>query len=138
VVLLVVLPVAAVGAVVWWPPYYLVSVVPPRFKPKLDQVATYKFAAGLMTFPTWLFLVVLGVWFAQGTRAALLTLAVLPMTAFATIAWRERQHAVRQDLRVFAMTRRRRRGRDRLGGLREGLVAEFDALIEEWRADHGG
>ena len=58
----------------------------------------------------------------------------LPVTGLAAIAWRDRQAAVREDLRVFRRATRSNRGQDRLAGLRRHLVAEFDALADEWGA----
>lgn len=130
--LTLVLPAALVGYAVWYLPLKWCQWVVPRFRAELDQVATHKLASTLVSFPVWLAAVVTGTWFLAGTRPALLVLVVLPLTGLATIAWRDRQAEVREDLRVFMRARRLSRGRDRLAELRRHLVAEFDALTEEW------
>ncbi|MGD2044701.1 MAG: 1-acyl-sn-glycerol-3-phosphate acyltransferase [Gemmatimonadota bacterium] len=132
--LTLVLPVAVLGFALWFVPLRLSQTVVPRFSPKLDQVATYKLATALVGFPVWLFLLVAGTWLGLGSRPALVVLFAVPLTGIATIAWRDRQAAVREDLRVFRRARRLSRGRDRLSELRRHLVDEFDAVAEEWRA----
>jgi hypothetical protein len=120
--------------VVWFVPTMASQWAAPRFRPKLDQVATYKLATALVGFPLWLGLIVAGTWFWAGLRPALAVLIALPVTGIATIAWRDRQAAVREDVRVFRRARRLSRGRDRLVELRRHLVAEFDALGTAWDA----
>jgi hypothetical protein len=130
--LTLVLPVAAVGYVVWLVPLKWSQWVVPRFRPELDQVATYKVSSTLVGFPVWLALCVAGTWFLAGTRPSLIVLGMLPITGLAAIAWRDRQAEVREDLSVFLRARRLSRGRDRLAELRRHLVQEFDALAREW------
>ena len=132
--LLLVLPVALAGMVIWLVPFLLTRYVAPRFRPKLDQVATYKLGAALLAFPLWLAALVLAIWLTMGVRPALLGLALLPVAGLAAIAWRDRQAEVREDVRVFLRTRRLARGRDRLAEHRARLAEEFDRLTEEWGA----
>lgn len=133
--LTIVLPVAAVGAVIWFAPFMFTRKVAPRFRPKHDQIATYKVGTAVLAFPTWLLAMCLGVWFVAGTRAALVAGVLLPVTGLATIAWRDRQAVVREDLRVFLRARGRAKSRDRLADQRALLTSEFDAVAEAWRAD---
>ena len=49
-----VLPVAVVGFGLWFVPLKLSESMVPRFRPKLDQVATYKLGTALVNFPVWL------------------------------------------------------------------------------------
>ena len=132
--LTLVLPVALVGFALWFIPLKWSEWVVPRFRPELDQVATYKLSSALVGFPLWLALMVVGTWLSVGTRPALLVLLALPLTGMAAIAWRDRQAAVREDVRVFRRARRLSRSRDRLAEQRQHLVDEFDALTEEWGA----
>jgi len=132
--LTLVFPVALAGHALWFVPLRLSQWALPRFHPELDQVATYKVGTAIVGFPLWLGLLVGSTWLAAGTRPALLVLLVLPLTGLAMIAWQDRQTTVREDFRVFVRARRRSRGRDRMAEQRLRLVAEFDALTEEWRA----
>lgn len=130
--LTLVLPVAVMGFALWLVPAKVSEWAVPRFRPKLDQVATYKVGTALVGFPLWLALLVGAAWLTWGLRVALVVLAVVPVTGLAAIAWRDRQAAVREDVRIFRRARRLQRGRDRLPELRSHLVAEFDLIIEEW------
>jgi glycerol-3-phosphate O-acyltransferase / dihydroxyacetone phosphate acyltransferase len=132
--LLLVLPVAAVGALFWLAPVVATRRLAPRFRPELDQIATYKLSIAILAFPLWLGLLGTGAWLFLGGRAALVGLALLPAAGLATVAWRDRQAIVLEDVRVFMRARRRSESRDRLAEQRARLVAEFDSLTEAWRA----
>jgi hypothetical protein len=132
--LVLVLPVALAGMVIWLVPFLLTRYVAPRFRPKLDQIATYKLGTALLAFPLWLGALLLVVWLGAGGRPALFALVLLPMSGLAAIAWRDRQAEVREDVRVFLRARRLARGLDRLAEHRARLAEEFDRLTEEWRA----
>jgi glycerol-3-phosphate O-acyltransferase/dihydroxyacetone phosphate acyltransferase len=132
--LVLVLPIALVGAIVWVLPFLVTRHVAPRFRPALDQVATYKLGAAMLAFPLWLAVLTGTIWLTSGVRSALVALVLLPLTGLAAVAWRDRQADVREDLRVFLRARRLPRGRDRLVEQRARLTAEFDRLAEEWAA----
>ncbi len=132
--LVLVLPVALLGMAIWFVPFMLTSYVAPRFRPKLDQVATYKIGAAILAFPLWLIALVLATWLLAGVRSSMVALVLLPVTGLAAVAWRDRQAEVREDLRVFLRARRLSRGRDRLAEQRAHLTDQFDRLMEEWRA----
>ena len=132
--LVLVLPVAVAGIAIWFVPFMFTSYVAPRFRPKLDQVATYKVGAAVLSFPVWLFLLALVTWLLAGLRPALVALAILPVAGLAAIAWRDRQAEVVEDVRVFLRARRLPRGLDRLAEQSAHLTGQFDRLTEEWRA----
>lgn len=132
--LLLVLPAAAVGALFWLAPVVATRRLAPRFRPELDQIATYKLSIAILAFPLWLGLLGTGAWIFLGGRAALVGLVLLPAAGLATVAWRDRQAIVLEDVRVFMRARRRSESRDRLAEQRARLVAEFDSLTEAWRA----
>jgi 1-acyl-sn-glycerol-3-phosphate acyltransferase len=135
--LTLVLPVALLGMVVWAVPFLLTRYVAPRFRPKLDQVATYKVGMAVLAFPIWFGVLEVATWLAWGVRPTLAALVVLPVTGLAAIAWADRQADVREDVRVFLRARRLSRGRDRLAEQRSRLVRELDQLTREWRAEQG-
>jgi hypothetical protein len=123
--------------IVWAVPYLLTRYVAPRFRPELDQVATYKVGTALLMFPLWLGVLEVATWLAWGLRPTLAALVILPVTGLAAIAWADRQAVVREDVRVFLRARRLSRGRDRLAEQRIRLVRELDQLTREWRAEQG-
>ena len=133
--LTLVLPVAALGAAAWFVPFIVTREVAPRFRPELDQVATYKVGTAILAFPIWYAGVVGTLLLFGGVRVALTSLFAFPIAGLAAVAWGDRQAMVREDVRVFFRARRRSEARDRLKEQRVHLVAEFDALTDAWRAD---
>ena len=131
--LVLVLPAALAGMVVWAAPYFGTRYGAPRFRPELDQIATFKMGVAVVAFPLWLVLLSGAAFLLGGPWAAALTVGGLPVLGLAAVAWRERQSRVREDVRVFLRAVRHRRGRDRLAEQRASLVAEFDELWERWR-----
>jgi 1-acyl-sn-glycerol-3-phosphate acyltransferase len=131
--LLAVLPLALAGAVAWYVPFVLTRYVAPRFRPELDQLATYKLGTAILAFPLWYFAVTAGLLVGMGTRVALVGAVGLPLAGLAAIAWRDRQATVREDVRVYIRARRRSQSRDRLAEQRTWLVEELDAVGREWR-----
>jgi len=133
VMMVLVLPAAVVGMIAWAPPWVLTRWVAPRFRPKLDQVATYKLSVALLAFPLWYGIV--ATWAMWRTGPGLTVIAVLigmPVVGMAAVAWRDRQREVLEDTRVFLRAVRHRRGRDRLAEERSDLVREIDELAEAW------
>jgi glycerol-3-phosphate O-acyltransferase / dihydroxyacetone phosphate acyltransferase len=135
--LVLVFPAALAGVLAWSVAFLATRRLTPRFRPKLDQIATYKIATALFVFPIWFALLVAAAWLIWGWVVALAALGVLPPLGLAAVAWREREGEVLEDLRVFRRAVRLRRGRDRMREYRARLVAEFDRVMEEWLADGG-
>lgn len=135
VMLALVFPAAIAGALVWGAPFLFTRWAAPRFRPELDQIATYKVSIGIVTFPSWLAAIVAVTWLVAGTTTSLTAAIILPILGLAAVAWRDRQATVREDVRVFFRARRRSQSTDRLAELRARLVAEFDDVAERWRVD---
>ncbi|MDP2958695.1 MAG: 1-acyl-sn-glycerol-3-phosphate acyltransferase [Longimicrobiales bacterium] len=128
------LPLALTGTALWALPYLGTRHVWPLFRPKLDQVATYKLGTALLAFPLWLFVLTGAGMLLWGVRLGLLVLVGAPATGMAAVAWKEREARAREDVTVFLRAARSRKGRDRLAELRARLVAEFDGLAAAWDA----
>lgn len=133
--LLLVLPAAVIGSVFWFPPTVVTRMVVPRFRPKLDQLATYKLSVGILAFPGWLAAVVAVAWLTVGWPTALVLLVALPIVGLAGVAWRERQAIVLEDARVFLRARRRATSSERVRELREQLVREIDEVARLWQTE---
>lgn len=133
--LLFVLPVAVAGAAFWFVPYFVTPRVAVRFRPKLDQVATYKVSVGFLAFPIWLAMGGAITWWFAGWRPALALLIVATIAGLAAVAWRDRLRVVMEDVRVFLRAGGRARSRERLAEMRSDLVAEFDLIARQWRED---
>lgn len=129
--LILVLPAAVAGLVLWWAPYMATRHLTPLFRPKLDQVATYKLGTAILAFPLWLALLGLGGFLVRGAAGAAAVLVGAPLLGLAAIAWRERGSRVREDVAVFRRAARSRRGTDRLREARRALAAAFDEVMRD-------
>ena len=132
--LLVVFPLAFLGAVTWLIPFSLTRYVSPRFSLQLDQIATYKLVIAMIAFPIWWIALCLMVYLFVGLQSSLIVAFGLPISGLALVAWHDRQMQVRQDVLVFLRTLRYPRGQDRLTEYRRELVQEFDQLMEAWKS----
>jgi hypothetical protein len=117
-----------VGVVAWLVPFVATRYVAPLFRPRLDQVATYKLGTAILAFPAWLAVVTFGMFLLLGLRWALASLAFLPTAGLAAIAWHERQARLWEDFRVFVKVLRHPGDRGRLAEQRRWLTEEFDRL----------
>jgi hypothetical protein len=129
--LLIGLPFAALGAVLWAPAFFAPRLVLRAVRPPHEGIATYKVATGFVAAPVTalLFAVVAG--FIAGPWAGLLTFLLVPMLGLATIAVFERWRRVREDARVFVRALLDRSSVDRLAQMRTTLAAEFDRVLAE-------
>ncbi|MEQ9397722.1 MAG: 1-acyl-sn-glycerol-3-phosphate acyltransferase [Longimicrobiales bacterium] len=128
------LPVALAGIVLWAPPYLFSRHVTPMFRPKADQVASYKLGAGLVAFPVWLILLSVASFLACGVRGVVICVFVAPLVGLLTAAWRQWGSRAREDVLVWWRALRRREERDRMAAIRSALVREFDAVGRLLRA----
>ncbi|HEU5261324.1 MAG TPA: 1-acyl-sn-glycerol-3-phosphate acyltransferase [Gemmatimonadales bacterium] len=123
--LLVLLPAALVGVSVHYPAYRAAGFVATGIAKRAeDALASIKVLAAMLLFPvTWvLAAVAAGLW--QGSGAVLLTVAVLPLTAYAALLFFERLDRVIGGARALALFTVRRRAFLR-------LLAERKAIRED-------
>lgn len=124
------LPLAVVGAVLWYPAYVAPRIAVRRIQPEPEAVATYKLATAFVAMPlTLAALSAVGGWLG-GPWLALASLLIGPALGFLALYWRERWDRVREDARLFFRVLRNPRGRDRLAAQRARLVAEFDDVLQ--------
>lgn len=133
--LLLVLPVAVAGAAYWATPYYVTRALVPRFRPKLDQMATYKLSLAILLFPLWLGLAGAGLWWWMGWRWALGAMVLLPLAGLAAVSWRDRGSRVLEDARIFLRARRRSNARQRVTELRQRLLADVNEVVGLWQEE---
>jgi hypothetical protein len=123
------LPLAAAGAVLYAPPYFLTRAVAERVADETDELSTYKLLVGLLAYPVW----------AAGLVGAGTVLLPPPLSAafgavavtspFAALAWRDAVPRLRRSVRLAARA-------TRIAELC-ALRAEAMALVEKARADLG-
>lgn len=130
-----VFPVAALGTIAWYLPYFMSGLVCRLMKPDIETVATVKLLAGVVLYPiTYAGWIVLAVW-AGGILAALPAALALPPLGFAAVRWQSRREEVWEDMKLFFLIVRRPGLRDRLAEQRTALATELDSIEAEWRME---
>jgi len=125
-------PLAALGAAVFFVPYRLTGLLEARSKPDHDVRATYKLLVGAVAHLAWVLLlsVAIGAWL--GWPWGVAALLVLPLLGLLTVAVRNRWDEAVDDARRFFLLRRRRR--DLLPELRarqHAIAERLEALRSE-------
>jgi hypothetical protein len=129
--LLVGLPLALIGTVVWYPTWFTPHWIVPRIDPVPESVATFKLAIGMVLAPLTVVLVSLVAWWLWGWIGALVAAIATPVTGLVALSWRERWGRVREDTLLFFRVLLRPRLRERMQERRQELLREFDRIIEE-------
>ena len=124
--LVLLLPLAALGIVLYALPYRLPTLAARRVgKSEADEISTYKLGAGLLVYPIWV-----AVWITVATVLlpgwlAAVSAGIVVLSPFAALAWLDRTPALRRSLRLRARALR-------LAELREAR-AEVMRLVEQYR-----
>jgi hypothetical protein len=93
------LPLAPVGAVLYWLPYQLPRMVAARTD-EVDQHSTLKLATGIVAYPIWAGALIGGAWaLLQSRRAALAASLVIVASPFAAMYWLEHRDELRALVR---------------------------------------
>jgi hypothetical protein len=129
--LLLGLPFAVLGAILWAPAYFAPRLVLRAVRPPFEAVATYKIATGFAAAPITALIGALAAAILAGPVAALFTFFLVPLLGLAAIAFFERLRRVREDARVFLRATGKRKEVDRLARMRADLAAEFDRILVE-------
>ena len=124
-VLLLTLPAAAAGLLVWAPVVRLPAFVVARVKPDFEVEATYKLATllfgGALAWAVW----AAAGYVAGGTVAAALVAAAVPVCGYATVQWLELAKEVREDATLFLRLHGRPEVRRQFARMRRELAASF-------------
>ncbi len=136
-VLLVGLPLAAIGSVAWYLPYLAPRLSLKLYRPAYEVVATVKLATSLLVFPITYALWLAAAWLLAGLVGLVAMALVLPVTGLVALRWRDRWRIVREDTRVFWRAVRRRTLREELVSRRQALVSEFDLVARRWQQEQG-
>lgn len=132
-VLLLGLPLALLGTVIWYPTYVAPRFVLPRIHTEPDSVATYKFATGFVAVPLTLLAVgtiatvLAGPWVGLSAAAGAFALGLV------AIAWHDRWRRVREDAVLFVQVLRRPGLARALADRRARLVREFELVQQRMR-----
>ena len=128
------LPLAALGALLWYPAYSAPRVAVRRIRPEPEAIATYKLATGFVAMPLTVVIAAAAAWVLGGVWWGIGTAVAVPVLGLLALGWRERFERVREDARLFFRVLRHPRGRDRLAAQRDRLVAEFDDVLRAMEA----
>ncbi|HET6617354.1 MAG TPA: hypothetical protein VFH69_06055, partial [Gemmatimonadota bacterium] len=133
-VLIVSLPVAAIGIVVWIIPYRIPRLIVRLAKPESQGVATFKLVGAIVAFCLWYVAALLMAGWWLGPAVALASAILLPVLGFAALYWTGRFDRDREEVLLFL---RALRGgwQDRLAAYRYSLVKEFDRVLEDEARD---
>jgi glycerol-3-phosphate O-acyltransferase / dihydroxyacetone phosphate acyltransferase len=125
------LPLAVMGTIAFYPPYWLVGWAEPRWNLPDDRRATYKLLGGTVAFGGWILLISAGLRELMGWRPAVWALVLLPLLGILTIRIRDRWDDAVSDLRRFLVLRGRSDLRSRLIERQRELAERLRALQQE-------
>jgi hypothetical protein len=128
--LLITLPFALAGTILWAPAYVLPRLVIRALHPPYEAVATYKVATGFAIAPLTVIACALAAGFLLTPWAAPAAAVVAPLLGLAAIAFHARWSRVREDARVFLRVLANRKSADRLAQTRTQLAGEFDQILD--------
>ncbi|MSR35931.1 MAG: hypothetical protein EXR95_04695 [Gemmatimonadetes bacterium] len=127
-VLAVLTPAALVGAVLWFVPYWIPTLVVRIARPALDSVASYKLSTAFVFYPLFLALwVVLG-WRWSGPELGAAAAAAAIFGGLGWISWCARANDLLDELRCLLRSLPRAGSRARLAAMRDDLSREFDEV----------
>ncbi len=127
------LPLAAVGLVLFALPFYIPRWIASALKPDLDVIGTVKFLAALLVAPLWIAVLTTLAWIKLGVPWAMVVLlGSLPLAIFTRYLlehWRGTMH----DVRTFFVLGSRGGLKSRLSGKGEKLAAQIESVANELR-----
>jgi glycerol-3-phosphate O-acyltransferase / dihydroxyacetone phosphate acyltransferase len=127
----VALPLAILGTLIFYPPYWLVGWAEPRWNLPVDKRATYKVLGGTAAFGGWILLISAGLRELMGWRPAVWALVGLPLLGILTVRIRDRWDDAVSDLKRFLFLRGRSDFRSRLLERQRQLAGRIRALQQE-------
>lgn len=134
--LLVHLPLAAVGTVLNFVPFWLVRAVAWAVRRHPDQVATYKVFGGLFLYPlAWIAEAVLAARWTDNPWLGALVFLAGPLTGYAAMLFHERSELFWTEARAYLVLRTKRRLAAELKALRERILREVEDLAALYLRD---
>jgi len=133
VVLVLGLPLAALGVVLFALPFYVPRWIASALKPELDLVGTVKFFASLVVAPLWMLLLAVAAWLALGTSWAVAALLGAIPLALLTRYFFEHWRGVMRDVRTFLVLASRQGLKALLHREGEALAAQVESIAAELR-----
>lgn len=126
--LLLGLPFAVVGTLMWFPVYMGVQPLVGRVKPTYEALSTYKLVVAATLTPLNILAWALVAWRLEGWVWALVTALTMVPLGLISIWWHDRWAKAREDVGLFVRAAFRRDRRKHLAEMRRGLMEELDEL----------
>jgi 1-acyl-sn-glycerol-3-phosphate acyltransferase len=127
--LLLILPLALTGMLLYFLPYQLPRLVVKRTNPDRDVVSTYKLGVGLAAFPLWALGLIAVAFLKLPPAAAAYATAVIVTSAFAALAWLDDLDALASRARTL-LPGQAQAAEARLKQERVALMSEVEKLRE--------
>jgi 1-acyl-sn-glycerol-3-phosphate acyltransferase len=125
----VLLPLCALGFVVFFVPYWLTGMVARLITKERDVLATAQVFSGAAIYAAWHAIIATIAWWFAGRRAAIIVALLLPVVAVAALVAIERESAVLDAVRAWLLLRRARSDtRERLRQRRSELADVLDEV----------
>jgi len=125
-------PIAALGVALWYLPHFMSALVCRLLKPDIETVATVKLLAGIVLYCATYFGWIAIAAAVGGIAAGVVTAVVAPLLGLATIHWWDRCLEVIEDVQLFLSVLRHPAARDRVLERRGALVEELERLERLW------
>ena len=136
---IVLLPLCALGLMVFFVPYQVTGFIARRVVRQHDVVATAQVLTGLVVYGAWLAAIGALVWSMADETAALTVMLLLPVVAVAALFAIERESAVIDAVRAWWLLRRARRSTRASLRRRRSELADLLAQVHRWlNPDAGG
>jgi hypothetical protein len=129
---LVLMPLSAIGLIVFFVPYQLTGVAARLSTKERDVIATAQVLTGVAIYAAWVAALAVAAGWLWGTRAGVVTALLLPILAFVSLLALEREAAVLDAVRAWLLLRRARPDtRARLRRHRSELADVLDQ-VNDW------
>ncbi len=129
---IVLLPLCALGLVVFVVPYQVTGFIARRVTRQHDVIATAQVFTGLVVYGAWLAAIGALVWSVAGRTAALTTMLLMPVVAVAALFAIERESAVIDAVRAWWLLRRARRSTRASLRRRRSELADLLDEVNQW------
>ena len=129
------LPLAFLGTILWWLPYRVSLPLGKLWKPVPETLATTVVMAALVVFPIWFVVLVAAAWLFAGPLAGLVVALLAPGLGLIAVGYWEGRRQAFADLSVFFRLGLRSRLKALLIRQRDALAARIEALSAELEAN---
>ncbi len=128
----ILLPLCAVGLIVFFVPYQVTGFIARRVARQHDVIATAQVLTGLVVYGAWLAAIGALVWSIADRTAALAVMLLLPVVAIAALFAIERESAVIDAVRAWWLLRRARRSTRASLRRRRSELADLLDEVNRW------